>query len=354
MTQGRADAAITVAEAAPGDREAWTRYLDASADATLFHDLRWGEAVADAYGYGSVNLVARREGAVVGVLPLTDVRSALFGRSLISTAFAIGGGVVADDAAAHEALAVRALDLGREFGVNYVELRGGPAPAAGYVEKSGHYVSFSKELPADEEAVLTGLPKNRRHEVRKSERLERNPGFRYRVGGSPREFHRLYADSVRHLGTPVFPQKFPESLAARFGDDMEIAIVELDGKPAATLLSFWRGARVMPYYIGGTQAARAARAFDYLYFQLMRRAVLRGARIFDFGRSKVGSTHFDTKKYWGFEPSPIVYHVGLVRAKELPNVSPTNPKFALVSAAWRRLPAFLADRAGPLIARHLA
>lgn len=350
----RTDAEIAIAEAGPADRAGWDGFLDQSRDATLFHDLRWGEAVKDAYGYSSLNLIARRAGNVVGVLPMIDVRSALFGRSLISTAFSIGGGVLAEDEAVRDALAVRALAVGRDLGVKYVELRGGPAPAPGYVEKSGLHVAFSKELPARVEDLLPQLPKNRRAEIKKASRLEADPTFRYRLDGTPREFHRLYADSVRHLGTPVFPAKFPECLAARFGADMEIAVIDLNGGPIATLLAFWRGPRVMPYYIGGAAAARSARAYDYLYYRLMRRAVERGARIFDFGRSKVGSTHAETKTYWGFEPTPVVYHVGLVRASELPNLSPANPKFALVAAAWKRLPAVLADGIGPLIARHLA
>lgn len=350
----RADAEIMVSEAAPADRAPWSRYVGAKPDATLFHDLRWGEAVQSAYGYKSVNLVARRGGEIVGVLPLIDVRSALFGRSLISTAFSIGGGALADDDRALGALGRRALEIGRDLGVNYVELRGGSSPGPGYVEKSGLYAAFVKELPAKVDDILPAIPKNRRAEIKKSMRLESEAKFRYRLDGSPKDFHRLYADSVRHLGTPVFPVKFPASLAEAFGADMEIAIVDVNGAPAATLLSFWRGDRVMPYYIGGTREARSLRAFDYLYFQLMRRAVERGVRLFDFGRSKIGSTHFDTKTYWGFEPSPVVYHVGLVRAKELPNVNPTNPKFAAVSAAWKKLPAPVADAIGPMIARHLA
>ncbi|MEK7265136.1 MAG: peptidoglycan bridge formation protein FemAB, partial [Pseudomonadota bacterium] len=84
----------------------------------------------------------------------------------------------------------------------------------------------------------------------------------------------------------------------------------------------------------------------------MRRAVERGGRGFDFGRSKVGSTHFDTKKFWGFEPSPVIYHVGLVRAKAAPNVNPNNPKFARLVEIWRRLPLPVANIIGPIVARN--
>jgi len=344
--------AVEILQASDADRRAWTDYVEGAEGATLFHDWRWGGTISEAYGYEPLYLAARRSGRVVGVLPLIDVRSALFGRSLISTAFSIGGGALADDAAALNALGARAIEIGRERRVNYVELRGGARPSPDWRQKTGLYAAFSKELPRAADDIPLWLPKNRRAEVKKAKRLESD--CRLRLDGTPEEFHRLYAAAVRALGTPVFSVKFIRRLTDNFGRDAEIAIVERAGRPIATLLSFWRGERVMPYYIGGTPEARGLRAYDYLYYSVMRRAVERGARVFDFGRSKIGSSHYTTKTYWGFEPQPLTYHVALVCAKALPNVSPTNPKFAAFSAAWKRLPPAIADRAGPLLARHLA
>ena len=96
------------------------------------------------------------------------------------------------------------------------------------------------------------------------------------------------------------------------------------------------------------------RAYDYLYYDLMRRAVERGVRIFDFGRSKVGSSHYATKTYWGFQPSPVYSRIGLVRASRLPNVNPNNPKFAAFVSLWKRTPLVIANTIGPALARNFA
>lgn len=345
-------AALTIADFNEADRAAWRDYVDSHAGGTLFHDLRWSDAVSAAYGYKNYHLVAKRGGAVAGVLPLTFVSSPLLGRSLISTAFAVGGGVLADDAAAADALGARALGLGRDLGVNYVELRGGPAPGEGYIEKSGIYASFIKEMPADAEAIKSWLPRNRRAEVKKALRIDEPNENSFRLSDDVSEFYRVYAAALRNLGTPVMPKKFLRLLKSNFGADVDIALVEHHGEPIAGLFSFWRRDRVMPYYIGAGAKARDIRAYDYLYYSLMRRAVERGVRLFDFGRSKAGSTHADTKKYWGFEATPVVYHIGLVRAKELPNVNPNNPKFARFVSAWRRLPLPVANIVGPIVARN--
>lgn len=344
--------AVIVREFEERDRDAWRAYVNAHEQATLFHDLRWSDAVRAGYGYRNSHLIAEKDGALAGVLPLTFVSAPLLGRSLISTAFAVGGGILANDANAAASLGAAALDLGRRLGVNYVELRGGIAPGPGYAEKGGVYASFEKEMPDDADAIRNWLPRNRRAEVKKALRIDEPNESSFRTTSRIRDFYKVYAPALRNLGTPVMPRKFLEALKANFADDADIGLVEHNGEPVAGLLSFWFRDRVMPYYIGADRKARDIRAYDYLYYKLMRRAVERGVRIFDFGRSKVGSTHFDTKKYWGFEPAPVVYHVGLVRAKESPNVNPNNPKFARMVALWRRLPLPVANFIGPIVARN--
>lgn len=347
-------APIVVSEASASDRAQWSAYLGAHAEATLFHDWRWLEAVADAYRYEPIRLVARRGGVIVGALPLVDVKSPLFGRALISSAYSIGGGVVAEDEAAIRALGATARALGEERRVRYVELRGGPSPGEGWIEKGGLYAAFTKPLPAKEDAILPFIPRHRRAEVRKAIKFEEAGEIRLRTDASPEEFHRLYAESVRALGTPVFPLKFAQALKNRFGDEADITVVEESGAPLAALFSFWGPDSAMPYFIGGKWAARDRRAYDFLYYQHMRRAVARGVRHYEFGRSKIGSTHYDTKKFWGFEPTPLVYHVALVTAKEPPNVNPSNPKFAALTRAWKKLPLPVANALGPILARNLA
>ncbi len=344
--------ALTVRPMQPKDTGRWIDYVAERPAATLFHDHRWLEAVAEAYGFKSFHLCAERDGRLCGVLPLTLVSSPLLGRSLISTAFGIGGGIVADDDEVIAALGAEALNLGRRLNVRYVELRGGPSPGEGWIEKAGAYESFEKEMPADADKIRDWLPRNRRAEVKKSLRIDEANEDSFRLDQSVDDFYDVYAAALRNLGTPAMPKRFLRLLKEKFGDDADIALVERHGEPVAGLFSFWRRDRVMPYYIGGGEAGRSMRAYDYLYYSLMRRAVLRGITLFDFGRSKVGSTHSATKTYWGFEGKPLVYHVALVRAKELPNVNPNNPKFTRFVEIWKKLPLPVANFLGPIAARN--
>ena len=98
--------------------------------------------------------------------------------------------------------------------------------------------------------------------------------------------------------------------------------------PSASVLNFYFRDEVLPYYGGGNVEARAVAGNDFMYWEVMERARERGCRIFDYGRSKRGTGAYDFKTYWGFEPEPLYYEYYLFKRKEMPNLSPTNPKFS--------------------------
>jgi FemAB-related protein (PEP-CTERM system-associated) len=159
---------------------------------------------------------------------------------------------------------------------------------------------------------------------------------------------------MRDHGTPVFPRAFLGELMKEFRERADILVISAKGEPLLGLLSFYFRDRVMPYYIGGRADARDRRAFDLALWLQLRRGAARGARLLDLGRSKYGTGSFAYKTHWGLEPKPLDYQYGLVRAREIPNVNPDNPKFAAAIAAWRRLPLPVANLAGPILARHIA
>jgi hypothetical protein len=115
------------------------------------------------------------------------------------------------------------------------------------------------------------------------------------------------------------------------------------------LLTFYFKGVCQPFWGGGTFEARQWRANDLIYYEVMRRAIARGCTHADFGRSKLGTGPWSRKRIWGFTETPLVYAVhGEVRS-----VNPLDPKYRLKVAAWQKLPLWLANRLGPLIARGL-
>ena len=90
-----------------------------------------------------------------------------------------------------------------------------------------------------------------------------------------------------------------------------------------------------------------------MYWELMRRAAERGIRIFDYGRSKVGTGSYSFKKNWGFEPEPLHYEYRLIRADTVPDLNPLNPKYRMFINLWKRLPLGVTRLVGPHLVKNL-
>ncbi len=328
----------------------WDDYVRAHNEGSIFHLSGWGQAVQSAYHYDALYLTAQQGGRIVGVLPLVDVKSPLLGRSLISTPFSVGGGPLADDDCILKVLLSEAVSIGEKAGVKYLECRSNFSGGSGWIAKTGIYEGFKMTLPASGDDHLNAIPRKRRAEIRKAIAAEQQGALTIRHDGGADEFYALYARSLRQHGTPIFSKRFLYALIDAFPDDIEITMVDFEGAPAAALLSFYFGSVALPYYIGASPAARRARAYDFIYWSIMRRAVARGCRIFDFGRSRTGSGSYMYKKLWGVEPAPLTYQVKLIAAAKIANINPNNPKFALFAKLWPLLPLAATTTLGPLLA----
>lgn len=342
----------TLDMAITSDRQRFDDFVRAAPTGTPFHLTAWGRAIEKSMGHHAHYLFAERGGNIVGVLPLLHVRSRLFGQALISNAFAVYGGPIAESEAAHAALDEAAWALALRLGVPSLEYRDQERLRPTWPAKTETYATFKRALAADSEANLKAIPRKQRAEVRRSLEL----GLETRIARDERaveEHFAVYAESVRNLGTPVFPKALFASLIELYGEEADILTVSKDGVPVASVLSLYFRGEVLPYYGGGTRAARALRANDHMYWMLMEHARERGCTSFDFGRSKTGTGAFAFKKNWGFEPKPLFYEFRLRDGASMPDVNPLNPKYKLMVETWSRLPLWLANRAGPLIARGL-
>ena len=338
----------------PLERDRIDNFLDARPDATPFHSRAWLDAIEAATGHSAHILLCEERGQIVGLLPLHRA-SSLFGAALVSTGFAVGGGALAETPRAASLLAGAAEELAARLSCPAIELRGGVLPETrlGWHVRHDSHAGFVTPLAANDEAQLLAIPRKQRAEVRKglANTLE------VRVGTGPRDramHHAVYAESVRNLGTPVFPLALFGAVLDAFSEDADILTVLANGVPVASVVSLYHRGAVMPYWGGGTAAARPLRANDAMYYALMGHARARGCVRFDFGRSKTGSGAYHFKRNWGFEPQPLAYAAWTASGAAPRDADPNSPRYQAMIAAWKRLPLPLANRIGPLIARGLA
>ena len=335
----------------PGERARIEAFC-AERGASLFHRPAWLCAVEAGTGQGAAGLISERLGVVTGWLPLTAVRSPLFGRALVSSGFAVGGGILADSPEASRALAAAAEAMAVSGGFAAIELRGGPIPDC-WEAWSDRHCGFERSLAASDEAELNAIPRKARAEVRKGLAIN----HRVTIGRGRHDLaahYACYGESVRNLGTPVFPRGLFAAMLDAFPGTSDILTVWDGDTPLASVLSFYHEGAVMPFWGGGTRAARAARGNERMYYELMRHARQKGMARFDFGRSKTGSGPFAFKKNWGFAPVPLTYGAWTVPGSRARNIDPTDTSYSRKIALWKKLPLPVANTLGPWIARGLA
>ncbi|MBK9325465.1 MAG: FemAB family PEP-CTERM system-associated protein [Hydrogenophilales bacterium] len=341
---------LIVRTARDSDADAWDAFVLGLPEATFFHRFGWKRVIEQAFGHRSHFLLAERAGRIEGVLPLVEVKSRLFGHSLVSTPFCVYGGIAAATSPARAALDQHAQDLAAGLGVGHLEYRDRDAPAHADWPGTELYVTFRKELDPDVEKNMLAIPRKQRAMVRKGIKNDLRVDMETGVDG----FFAVYADNVRRHGTPALPKRYFALLRQVFGRDCDVLLVRSpEGKVVSGVLSFHFRDEILPYYAGDALEARNLAANDFKYWELMRRACERGARVFDYGRSKVGTGPYDFKRNWGFEPTPLHYRYKLVRADRVPENNPNNPKYRLFIKAWQRMPLALTNFLGPHIVKNL-
>jgi len=326
----------------------WDAFVENCQEATFFHKAGWKEVIERSFGHNTHFLYAESDDEIHGVIALGQVKSKLFGNALISAPFCVYGGVAANNENARVKLSQAASDLARSLDVDYLEMRN-RSECDPQRPKKDLYVTFRRELDQDPEKNLQAIPRKQRAVVRKGMKA----GLEGVIDTDVERFYDIYAQSVRNLGTPVFSRKYFSVLKEVFGDACEVLTIEHQGRAVSSVMSFYFRNEVLPYYGGGTSEARGLKSNDFMYWDLMCRALPRGVKIFDYGRSKKGTGSYRFKRHWGFEPEPLFYEFDLVRAKSLPDINPLNPKYKIFIALWQKLPLPVSMAVGPWISKNI-
>lgn len=340
---------IRVEQLTDEDAARWDAFVEQCPAANFFHRAGWKTIVERAFSRPTHFLYAERNGEIEGVLPIGHIKSRLFGNALISTPYCVYGGIAASSQEASQALEQAAFKLADDLRVEYLELRHTTARES-TLPKKELYVTFKKEIDADPDVNMQGIPRKQRAMVRKGIKA----GLVGETDVDLDRFYAMYSESVRNLGTPVMPLNWFKLIKEVFGDACEILTINKDGRAVSSVMSFYFRDEVLPYYGGGTAEARQHKANDFMYWELMRTAGERGVRTFDYGRSKQGTGSYSFKKNWGFQPTPLPYEYYLVTAKSVPDINPLNPKYRLLINLWQRMPVPVSRFVGPMIAKHLA
>lgn len=347
-TTNTADLTIRVSQAGPESAAEWNQFVRSCEHATGYHLWEWQHVLSQGLGHPACYLIARRADCVAGVLPLVEVRSLLFGKTLSSLPYVNYGGVLATSVQAERALLDAAAASSAKRGLPRLLLRHRRRVFPDLPVRE-HKVTMLLPLQADKDKMWAGLDRKVRNQVRKAEKSS----LTIVKGGEELldEFYAVFARNMRDLGTPVYGRGLFASVLRYFPADATLYLTKLDGQTIAGALAYAYGDSVEVPSASSLREFRNLCPNHLLYWSMITDAIADGRTVFDFGRSTPDDGTYQFKEQWGAAPEQLYWEYHLEAGEQLPTDDRHNRKFQATIEAWKRLPLSVATAIGPTIAR---
>jgi len=327
----------------------WNEYA-LNKGASIYHDTRWKYLIEKVFGHKCHYIVALEEGDVVGILPLVQLKSLLFGNFLVSMPYFNYGGVVADNDEIIVSILKSANELSIKLGCSHIEMRFDQIQDVALPVRTDK-VTMLLELPDTPDQLWQTIGSKCRAQVKRPIR----EGVEFVTGGEGLldEFYSVFSNNMRDLGTPVYGKHFFKEITRAFSDNSFIVIVRLNGKPVgAGFLLGHQGRLEIPW-------ASTLRKYNrlginmYMYWNILKLAIENNYGVFDFGRSSKDAGTFKFKKQWGSTEKQLYWYYDMDVNEQLPSLNPNNKKYKTAISVWKKLPVAVTKIIGPPIVKYL-
>ncbi|RMF57183.1 MAG: FemAB family PEP-CTERM system-associated protein [Calditrichaeota bacterium] len=329
----------------------WNKFVKNHPEHKLYHLAEWSKVVSQTFGHKNTYLIARQQGEICGVLPITRFSSLLFGKFAVSLPFINYGGALLNERVSIAPFFNYLANFREKHQLSFVELRN-DSPLDTYFPCKTHKVTFFMELPDNPDVLMKSFKAKLRSQIKRPTK----EGMFAKKGGRELldDFYRVFSINMKELGTPVLPKKFFRNIFTHFSASSFIVVVYTpDHKPvAASFLLKYREIMEIPW-------ASSIRAFNrfspnmLLYWSSFEVAMENECSIFDFGRCTPNSGTYRFKKQWGAKESQLYWYYVLPENEVLPELNPSNPKFELLIKIWQKLPVLITNTVGPHIIKNI-
>ena len=315
----------------------------------------WSEFVRSVYGYNIHRLVAHDSGLPLGTLALVEIKHPIFGHYLATAPYGSYGGFAYENLAARDLLLKEAGQLANRLGVNYAVVRtmdDASSPPENWIQHPIYY-TYLVHLSTTPDEMLKTFSSSHRNHIRKSQ----NKGLSIRFGRMDLldDAYKGLSMSMHELGSPYHSKAYLRKMAEYLGENLEFAILyDSKGKISGSGVFIYQADTVSNLHANILKDKRSSYAGEFLYWSVIERGIAKKMKVFDLGRSLVGSGNEVFKLKWSPRKQQLAYWYWLAPGHDLPSINQQNPKFRIVVAIWKKLPAFIVNFFGPYIIRGLA
>lgn len=330
---------------------AWDRFVKNHPAVTPYHFMNIRRFIEKTYGHTThYCYVSSADGEILGVLPLVQLSSKLFGNFVVSVPYFNYGGLLANSQEAATRLVAAANEWRQSMGASHIELRHLQDSELELPQRLDK-VTFLLPLPPTTELLWQTFRPKLRAQIRRAEREDPE----VMIGGPELlgPFYDVFACNMRDLGTPVYGKDFFLNLLQHLGESARLVVVKLNGKPAGCAFLMGYAEQMEIPWASTLREFNTTGINMFMYWKVLEFAISQGYKVFDFGRCSKDSGTYKFKEQWGAQPIPMHWDYCLPPGESLPELNPNNPKFKLLIAVWQRLPVWLTRLIGPHIVKSL-
>lgn len=335
------------------DEYEWKHYVEKNPDATVYHLLEW-KRVMKKFGHKPLYLVCEEDGRIKGVMPLFYVKG-IFGKRIVSVPLRDRGGPLFDDEAALGALLDKSIEMCKEMGCDYVEIKSAKSlplvSSKGFLEKK-ELIDISVALDKNTKGMWELMGRDAVRNIKKSLDF----GVKCRWSRNPEDlnkFYRLFIKTRKRLGVPPYPYSLFKNMMEDMGEAFRLIVAEYGGKIVSSAIMFAYNKTLIDAYSASDENFLQSKPNNALIWEVIKWGAENGFDVFDFGAdhpSCGGLIEF--KSRWGGIKKEFYSYFYLNKIKKIPESWANESR--LTKGIWQMMPSSLSKLFGRFATKQVS
>jgi FemAB-related protein (PEP-CTERM system-associated) len=332
---------------------------DLKNQAFLYHTNLWQQFISKSFSFNQKQqcfIIAKDQetNEIKTILPITKIKSKIFGNRILSTGFQEYGGVIGDQSYFPKMLKFLKNKYQKNF--QFLEIKGSinqnNTPSEKILIKKVNYQRFILQLK-DEKTVWDNIQKSKRKAIKKS---KKECTCRELTINDLNQFYNLYLQNMRSFGTPPYNKQYFYNFFKMIQSQGHGKIYGSfkDNKLISALLGFNYNNTVHITTAISNPKYKAFRPSDLMHWYFINWSIKNNYTSFDFGRVRTDSGQFEYKRKWGAQLSELPSFYFLLKDEQIPKLlDPSNKKYQLIIKIWQHLPLNVTKLVGMRLRKEL-
>jgi len=356
---------LSLVQLSDSSKDLWNDYVSTNPHASVYHLWEWGDVLNRTYDYRRHYLALQENGNTLGILPLIQIQSFLFGNRLVSLPFCEYGGALLIDYSnkklikkSAKMLLGYARELPKKLNMDFIEFRQPSELVSSFLPSFGftvlrHYVTFRIDLTQSEQVLWKKLEKPTRRHVKKA--LKVGIEVEDVDAKSLCQYYMLYLKTQKRHGSPPHSYDFFKNIYNVFKSKglLQMLLATYHGKPIAGRMVFCFNRKLYCWNSVLDRKYASLNASNLLLWHVICWGTENGFKILNLGRTRIeDSGVYNFKKGWGGQRINLEDHAFPFRKMQIPD--PLQRRYIFFSKMWSVLPQRLTRKAGPRLIREIA